>query len=72
MYVLLIFTAVLLSFSTAYYAINLSNKTSAGVAEIEEIQKHKREFEKKGHPIIEIDLSSMYPSRRFYNFFIFH
>jgi len=65
MYVLLIFTAVLLSFSTAYYAINLSNKTSAGVAEIEEIQKYKREFEKKGHPIIEIDLSSMYPSRRF-------
>jgi two-component sensor histidine kinase len=65
MYVLLIFAAVLLSFSTAYYAINLSNKTSAGVAEIEEIQKYKREFEKKGHPIIEIDLSSMYPSRRF-------
>lgn len=65
MYVLLIFTAVLLSFSTAYYAINLSNKTSAGVAEIEEIEKYKREFEKKGHPIIEIDLSSIYPSRRF-------
>lgn len=65
MYVLLIFTAVLLSFSTAYYAIHLSNKTSAGVAEIAEIQKYKREFEKKGHIILEIDLSSMYPSRRF-------
>ena len=64
-YVLLIFTAVLLSFSTAYYAINLSNKTSAGVTEIEEIQKYKREFEINSNPIIEIDLSSMYPTRSF-------
>ena len=64
-YVLLIFTAVLLSFSTAYYAINLSNKTSAGVTEIEEIQKHKKEFEIKSSPVIEIDLSSMYPTRSF-------
>ena len=65
MYVLLILTAVLLSFSTAYYAINLSNKTSAGTAEIEEIQNYKKEFEKKSKPTIEIDLSSMYPTRRF-------
>lgn len=65
MYVLLIFTAILLSFSTAYYAINLSNKSSASISEIEEIQKYKKEFYKIGHPILEIDLSSMYPSRRF-------
>lgn len=65
MYLLLIFTAILLSFSTAYYAINLSNKSSASYEEIEEIQKYKSEFQKKGHPILEIDLSSMYPSRRF-------
>lgn len=65
MYVLLIFTAILLSFSTAYYAINLSYKTTAGVDEIKEIQKYKKEFELAGHPILEIDLSSMYPSRRF-------
>ncbi len=65
MYILLIFTAVLLSFSTAYYAINLSSKTTAGTAEINEIQKYKKEFELKGKPTIEIDLSSMYPTRRF-------
>lgn len=65
MYVLLIFTAIFLSFSTAYFAINLSSKTSAGIREIEEIQKLKKEFEKKGQSLIEIDLSSMYPSRRF-------
>ena len=65
MYVLLIFTAILLSFSTAYYAINLSNKSSASISEIEEIQKFKKEFQKKGHVILEIDLSSMYPSRRY-------
>ncbi len=65
MYILLIFTAVLLSFSTAYYAINLSMKTSAAESDIEEIQKYKIDFEKKGKLLIEIDLSSMYPTRRF-------
>lgn len=65
MYVLLIFTAILLSFSTAYYAINLSNKTSASISEIEEIQKYKKGFVKQAHAILEIDLSSMYPSRRY-------
>jgi signal transduction histidine kinase len=65
MYVLLIFSAIILSFSTAYYAINLQNKTSAGAEELREIQKFKKEFENTKRPILEIDLSSMYPSRKY-------
>jgi hypothetical protein len=65
MYVLLIFAAIVLSFSTAYYAINLQNKTTAGTNEIEEIQKIKNEFSLDRRPLLEIDLSSMYPSRKY-------
>lgn len=65
MYVLLIFAAIFLSFSTAYYAINLQQKSIASTSDIEQIQKYKKEFEVKHRPEIEIDLSAMYPSRRY-------
>lgn len=65
MYVLLIFTAILLSFSTAYYAINMQKKTIAGPSEFQEIGGYKIEFEKTKKPFLEIDLSSMYPTRRY-------
>ncbi|MBC7428376.1 MAG: DUF3404 domain-containing protein [Bacteriovorax sp.] len=65
MYVLLIIAAILLSFSTAYYAINLQQKTIASTIEIGDIQKYKKQFEANALPLLEIDLSSMYPSRRF-------
>lgn len=65
MYVLLIFAAIFLSFSTAYYAINLQQKTIASTSDIADIQKLKKQFEGRAKPQLEIDLSSMYPSRRF-------
>lgn len=65
MYVLLIFTAIFLSFQAAYYAINLQRKTLAGPAEIQEIQGFKKEFELTRVPLLELDLSAMYPSRRY-------
>ena len=65
MYVLLIFTAIFLSFQAAYYAINLQKKTIAGPIEIQEIQGYKKEFELTARPLLEIDLSAMYPSRRY-------
>lgn len=64
-YVLLIFAAILLSFSTAYYAVNLQNKTTASPNEIEEIQKIKSDFANSRKAFLEIDLSSMYPSRKY-------
>jgi signal transduction histidine kinase len=65
MYVLLIFAAIMLSFSTAYYAINLQQKTIASTSDIAQIQKYKKQFENQVTPILEIDLSTMYPSGRF-------
>ena len=65
MYVLLIFTAIFLSFSTAYYAFNLQKKTTADVLDLETIALYKKEFEKNHGPFLEIDLSAMYPSRRY-------
>lgn len=65
MYVLLIFAAIFLSFQAAYYAIQLQKKTVAGTLEIQEIQGLKKEFELKQKAILEVDLSSMYPSRRY-------
>ena len=65
MYVLLIFTAIILSFSTAYYALNMQKKTVADSVDIENIALYKKEFEQTHHPFLEIDLSAMYPSRRY-------
>ena len=65
MYVLLIFAAIFLSFSTAYYALDLQQKTNASTADIKEINKYKRQFELTARAEIEIDLSAMYPSRRY-------
>ncbi len=65
MYVLLIFAAIFLSFGSAYYAISLQQKTVASTSDISTIQKYKKEFELKHKPELEIDLSAMYPSRRY-------
>ncbi len=65
MYVLLILAAIFLSFQAAYYAINLQKKSIAGTLEIQEIQGIKKEFELKYKAVLEVDLSSMYPSRRY-------
>lgn len=65
MYILLILAAIFLSFSTAYYAINLQQKTLASTNDISNIQKYKKEFIAKKSALIEIDLSAMYPSRRY-------
>lgn len=65
MYVLLIFAAIFLSFQAAYYAFSLQKKTIAGQIEIQEIQGLKKEFELKHKASLEVDLSSMYPSKRY-------
>lgn len=65
MYVLLIFAAIFLSFQAAYYALDLQTKSTAGPSELQEIQSYKREFELTRKPLLEVDLSSMYPSRRY-------
>lgn len=64
-YVLLIFAAITLSFSTAYYAFNLQNKSVAGDVELAEILKYKDQFSRTHKKLFEIDLSAMYPSRKY-------
>ncbi|MBY0413791.1 MAG: HAMP domain-containing histidine kinase [Bdellovibrionales bacterium] len=64
-YVLLIVAAIALSFSTAYYAVNMQKQTSADTNEIIAIQKSKKDFEESARPTFEIDLSSMYPSKKY-------
>lgn len=65
MYVLLIFAAIFLSISTAYYAISLQQKTLASKNDIDDIEKLKKEFVVNKAALIEIDLSAMYPSRQY-------
>lgn len=69
MYILLILTAIFLSFQTAYFVIRFQTKTTASQAEIEEIFKFKKDFEEKNTPLLEIDLNSMYPSRLYSELF---
>lgn len=63
MYLLLILTAITLSFSTAYFALNLSNTNLATESEILAIKNLKTEFEKQTKPLLELDFSGLYPSR---------
>jgi hypothetical protein len=65
-YLLLIFTAITLSFSTAYFAINLQNNTSATDKDMAVITFLKDEFVKEAQPLAEINLSSLYPTREFF------
>lgn len=62
-YVLLIFTAIFLSFSTAYFALNLEKKNFAGKEDITQINQIQEGAVKKLSLMTEIDLSAMYPSR---------
>jgi hypothetical protein len=62
-YFLLIFTAILLSFSTAYFALNLEEKNFASKEDIQEIEDIQEDFKKTALPLAEIDLSTMYPTR---------
>ena len=61
-YLSLIITAILLSFSTAYFALNLQKDHFASPEEIQSIQRIATEFSKTHTPDIELDLSSMYPT----------
>lgn len=65
-YFLLILMAIGLSFSTAYFALNLEKNNFATQKDIAEIEAYQRNFETTTTPIINLDLSSMYPSRDFF------
>lgn len=65
-YLSLIVTAILLSFSTAYFALNLQKEHLATTEEIREIKQLEHEFQRKALSIMEIDLSSMYPTRDYF------
>lgn len=65
-YLSLIITAILLSFSTAYFALNLQKEQLATPEDIAEIKDLEREFQKKSTPVMELDLSSMYPTRDYF------
>lgn len=65
-YLSLIVTAILLSFSTAYFALNLQKDHFATPKEIREINRLEVEFQKKARPLMELDLSSMYPTRDYF------
>lgn len=65
-YLTLIIAAILLSFSTAYFALNLQNDYLADPDEVNEIKNLEIEFQKAHKSLIEIDLSSMYPTRGYF------
>jgi hypothetical protein len=65
-YVLLIITAIILSFSTAFFAVNLSQKEVATKEDILVVGKIKKEFRKAYKTKMMIDLSAMYPSQSFF------
>jgi hypothetical protein len=65
-YFLLILTAITLSFSTAYFALNLEKTNFATVKEIDEISKIQQDFRKLTPSLVVINLSSMYPSRDYF------
>lgn len=65
-YLSLIVTAILLSFSTAYFALNLQKEHLATPEEIQEIRDLENEFQNKTVSLMELDLSSMYPTRDYF------
>lgn len=62
-YLSLIFTAIILSFSTAYLALNLEKDFTAGKKEVLEIRDLLANFQNSSKSVLEIDLNSMYPMR---------
>lgn len=65
-YLLLILTAITLSFSTAYFALNLEKNNFATEKEISKIAEIQQEFQRTTTPLAVLDLSSMYPSRVYF------
>lgn len=65
-YLSLIVTAILLSFSTAYFALNLQKERLATPEEIQQIRDLESEFQNKSVSLMELDLSSMYPTRDYF------
>ncbi len=62
-YLSLIITAIFLSFLTAYLALNLQKDQMAGAQEIQQIKELELRFQSAETRLLEIDLSSMYPTR---------
>lgn len=65
-YLSLIITAILLSFSTAYFALNLQKEHTASPRQIKKIEKIQKELLQTHAPLIELDLSSMYPTHSYF------
>lgn len=65
-YFLLIFTAISLSFSTAYFALNLEKNNTALEKDIVEIEGLEQGFVNLNKAQSMLDLSSMYPTRDFF------
>lgn len=65
-YLSLIITAILLSFSTAYFALNLQRDHFATLEEVKEIKRLEKDFQRVTPFLIELDLSSMYPTRDYF------
>lgn len=62
-YLSLIFTAIILSFSTAYLALNLEKDFTAGKKEVQEIRALVSQFKATSKSVFDLDLQSMYPMR---------
>lgn len=65
-YLSLILTAILLSFLTAYFALNLQKEHFATVEEVTLIKNYEKEFQQKTQAIVKLDLSAMYPTRDYF------
>ena len=65
-YLSLILTAILLSFLTAYFALNLQREQFAEPHEIAKIKRMSLGFQTKTQPLMELDLSAMYPTRGYF------
>jgi hypothetical protein len=65
-YLSLILTAIALSFVTAYLALNLQKDNFATFEDIQKMKAIEVEFQATNRPIMEFDLSSMYPTRDYF------
>lgn len=65
-YFLLILTAITLSFSTAYFALNLEKSNFASKSEINAIVQMEKDFLDQERSEAILDLSSMYPTRDYF------
>lgn len=65
-YLSLIVTAILLSFLTAYFALNLQREQFAEPHDLVKLHKLSLKFQMKTRPLMELDLSAMYPTRGYF------